>query len=74
MKQLELLTIISDDQQFQLYQQSDQSPLTLTDRTQNKNKTKKTMTYDAGNPDPSFIQAHKRGRFKPVNGTPTFLS
>jgi hypothetical protein len=72
MKQLELLTIISDDQQFQLYQQSDQSPLTLTDRTQNK--TKKTMTYDAGNPDPGFIQAHKHGRFKPVNGIPTFPS
>jgi hypothetical protein len=32
------------------------------------------MTYDAGNPDPSFIQAHKCGRFKPVNGTPTFPS
>jgi hypothetical protein len=66
MKQLELLTIISDDQQ------SDQSPLTLTDRTQNK--TKKTMTYDAGNPDPGFIQAHKHGRFKPVNIIPTFPS
>jgi hypothetical protein len=38
MKQLELLTIISDDQQFQLYQQSDQSPLTLNDKTKTKQK------------------------------------
>ena len=40
MKQLELLTIISDDQQFQLYQQNDQSPLTLTDNTKRKQNKK----------------------------------
>jgi hypothetical protein len=36
--------------------------------------TKKTMTYDIGNPDPVLGQTQKCGRVKLFNGIPTILS
>ena len=37
----------------------------------NSLNTKKTMTYDVGNPNPDLGQAQRCGRVKPVNGIPT---
>ena len=35
--------------------------------------TKKTMTYDVGNPGPGLGQAQKCGRVKQNNGIPTIM-
>jgi hypothetical protein len=53
----------SDGQQFYLYQQNEQSPL-----TSNYCSQKRPMTYGIGNPNSGLVQASKCGRVKPVNG------
>ena len=54
----------SDGNQFQQYQQNEQSSLILTELTENK----KAMTYDVGNPNPGLQQAQICGGVKLVNG------
>jgi hypothetical protein len=53
-------------------------PLISTKRTitghLNLLNTKKTTTYDVGNPGPGLGQAQKCGRVKPVNEIPTLPS
>jgi hypothetical protein len=61
----------SDGHQLHQYQQNKQLLLILAEFTEH---TKKTTTYDVGNPDPGFGQAQKCGREKPVNGMSTMLS
>ena len=40
----------------------------------NSLNTRKTMTYDVGNPGPGFGQAHRCGEVKQVNRIPTCCS
>ena len=40
----------------------------------NSLNTKKTKTFDVGNPGPGLVQAQKWGGIKPVNGFPTLSS
>ena len=51
----------SDSEQFNQYQQNEQSPLKL-----NSLNMKKTTTYDIGNPGPGLGQAQKCGWVKSV--------
>ena len=39
----------------------------------NSVNTKKTTTYDVGNPGPGLEKAQKNGRVKPINGPPPLL-
>ena len=74
----------NDGQQFHQYQQSEQSPLTLTwnivesavkhhnpNPHLNSLNTKKTTTCDVGNTGPSLGQAQNCGVIKPNNWIPT---
>jgi hypothetical protein len=47
----------SEDQQFYLYQQNEETPLT---------EHKKTNAYDVGNPGPDLWQIYEFGGIKPV--------
>jgi hypothetical protein len=60
----------SDDHQFHQYQQSEQSPLILTEVAEHK----KTTTYDVGNPGPNLEQKQTFGGIKPVNGIPFLIT
>jgi len=60
----------SDRHQFYQYQQIEQSPLILTELTEQK----KTTTYDIGNPGPGLRQTQKCGGVMPVNGIATIPS
>ena len=59
-----------DGQQFHQYQQSEQSPLILTEVAEHN----KTTTYDVENAGSNLEQEQTFGGIKPVNGIPTLPS